>query len=102
MRSKQLVAGCVTVKIRRHDFATFTRQKSIAPPTGETRTVSNVARELLEGWLREQPRARLRLLGVGVSHLTLADQLELFQPSKPCNTAAPDGVANSCISPSSG
>ena len=102
MRAKQLVAGCVTVKIRRHDFATFTRQKSIAPLTCETRTVSNVAHELLEGWLREHPRARLRLLGVGVSHLTLAGQLELFQPSKPCNTAAPDGVANPCISPSSG
>ena len=102
MRSKHLVAGCVTVKIRRDDFCTYTRQRSIAPPTGETRTVSNVARELLQGWLSEQPRARLRLLGVGVSHLTLADQLELFQPAKPCNTSPPDGVANSCTSPSSG
>jgi len=101
MRAKRLVAACVTVKIRRHDFATFTRQKSIAPPTSETRTISNVAQELLAGWLNEQPRARLRLLGVGVSHLTLADQLELFQPPGACNTPAPDGVANVCISPSS-
>jgi len=102
MRAKRLVAGCVTVKIRRHDFTTFTRQKSIAPPTGETRTISNVAQELLAGWLQEQPRARLRLLGVGVSHLTLADQLELFQLGEPCNTPAPDGAANACTSPSSG
>jgi DNA polymerase-4 len=86
MRSKRLVAGCVTVKIRRHDFSTFTRQRSISPPTGETRTISNVAHELLGGWLSQQPRARLRLLGVGVSHLTLADQLELFRPAGPCNT----------------
>ena len=78
MRSKQLVTGCISIKIRRHDFATFTRQRSISPPTAEPATISNVARDLLADWLRENPRARLRLLGVGVSHLTPADQLVLL------------------------
>jgi DNA polymerase IV len=79
LRAKHLVAACVTVKIRRHDFTTFTRQRRIAPPSHESRTIANVADELLAGWLREQPRARLRLLGVGVSELSPADQLDLFR-----------------------
>ena len=81
MRSKHLVAACIAIKIRRHDFTTFTRQKSIAPATDEPATISNVARELLADWLRENPKARLRLLGVGVSQLTPADQLALFSKS---------------------
>src|SRR5579862_8199201 len=31
LRGRSLVAGCVGVKIRRHDFVTFTRQRAIAP-----------------------------------------------------------------------
>ena len=37
-----------------------------------------VATELLEVWLAENPGARLRLLGVGVSELSPATQLNLF------------------------
>jgi DNA polymerase IV len=88
LRAQEMVAGCVRVKIRRHDFTTYTRQKRIAPATNETRTISNVARELLNGWLEEQPKARLRLLGVGVSQLQAADQLDLFHAPSP-NAASP-------------
>jgi hypothetical protein len=42
----------------------------------------------LAAWLHEQPRARLRLLGVGVSQLQAADQLDLFRAPKP-NAASP-------------
>jgi DNA polymerase-4 len=77
LRAKHLVASCVAVKIRRHDFTTFTRQRRIAPPSHESRTIANVADELLVAWLHEQPRARLRLLGVGVSELSPAE-LALF------------------------
>jgi DNA polymerase-4 len=80
MLNKHLVTGCIAVKIRRHDFTTHTRQRSIAPPTSQAATISNVARDLLADWLQENPRARLRLLGVGVSHLTPADQLALYPP----------------------
>ncbi len=88
LRTQGMVAGCVRVKIRRHDFTTYTRQKRIAPATNETRTIANVARELLAAWLHEQPRARLRLLGVGVSQLQAADQLDLFRAPK-INAASP-------------
>ncbi|HSN69982.1 MAG TPA: DNA polymerase IV [Steroidobacteraceae bacterium] len=78
LRSKELTAACVTVKIRRGDFATFTRQRHFQPPTQSTRVVAGIATELLAEWLREQPGAALRLLGVGVSELAPRNQLELF------------------------
>jgi DNA polymerase-4 len=78
LRTRDLAASCVTVKIRRKDFTTYTRQRHIEPATQETRVVTAVALELLHEWLRAQPRAALRLLGVGVSELAPAAQLDLF------------------------
>ncbi len=78
MRAQNLAAGCVQVKIRRADFTTFTRQKRFEPSTTDSRTVAKIAAELLTAWLGEQPRAKVRLLGVGVNHLHAADQLDLF------------------------
>ena len=68
----------ISIKVRRRDFETYTRQKSFSPPTQETRLVVQVATELLDRWLDEQPRAAVRLLGVGVSDLAPAQQLDLF------------------------
>jgi DNA polymerase-4 len=78
LRARELEANCVTVKIRRGDFTTYTRQRHIEPATQETRVVTAVATELLDQWLAGQPRAALRLLGVGVSELAPAAQLDLF------------------------
>ena len=78
LRDRRLMASCVTVKIRRGDFTTYTRQRHIEPPTQQTRVIARVAVELLESWLATQPDAALRLLGVGVSQLAPAVQLDLF------------------------
>jgi DNA polymerase-4 len=78
LRSQELTARCVTVKIRRKDFTTYTRQRHVEPPTQETRVVTAVALELLSAWLATQPRAALRLLGVGVTDLRPAVQMDLF------------------------
>lgn len=78
MRAQNLAAGCVQVKVRRADFTTFTRQRRFEPSTTDSRTIARLAGELLTAWLEEQPRARVRLLGVGVNHLHAADQLDLF------------------------
>jgi len=78
LRTRELMAGCVTVKIRRKDFTTYTRQRHFEPPTRETRVITAIAGELLDAWLAAQPRAALRLLGVGVSDLSPATQLDLF------------------------
>jgi DNA polymerase-4 len=79
LRARGLVTGCVGVKIRRGDFTTFTRQRAVAPPTSEGRTVSAVAAELLTRWLMVNRGAKLRLLGVVLTELTPAAQLGLFE-----------------------
>jgi DNA polymerase-4 len=78
LRASNLVAGCVTVKIRRGDFTTYTRQRHFAPATQETRVIAGIAAGLLETWLAAQPNAALRLLGVGVSELGPDVQPDLF------------------------
>lgn len=66
------------MKIRRKDFKTYTRQSPIRPATQQTRPLVDAATKLLDEWLREQPRAAVRLLGVGATDLTSTPQLELF------------------------
>jgi len=78
LRLKELQTACVVVKIRRADFTTYTRQQHIQPATQETRVIADTAAKLLNEWLKEQPQVALRLLGVGVSDLSQAQQLELF------------------------
>jgi DNA polymerase-4 len=88
LRKKSLTAACVTVKIRRKDFTTFTRQKRVSPATNDTRAITGVASALLKTWLAENPGVKVRLLGVGVTHLAQADQLDLFAtPTR--NAASP-------------
>ncbi|HVO48746.1 MAG TPA: DNA polymerase IV [Steroidobacteraceae bacterium] len=81
MRGKHLMARRIGVKIRRADFTTFTRQRAVAPPTHDGRTIANVANELLTRWLGGNPGAKLRLLGVVLSDLSPAAQLGLFEPA---------------------
>jgi DNA polymerase IV len=83
LRARELMAACIGVKIRRGDFVTFTRQKAVAPPTCEGRTIAAVAAELLTRWLAGNPGAKLRLLGVVLTELTPAAQLGLFEDARP-------------------
>ncbi len=78
LRERQYKAGMVSIKVRRRDFETFTRQRSFNPPTQESRLIAQVAADLLDHWLAEQPRAAVRLLGVGVSDFEPEQQLDLF------------------------
>ncbi|HKR37243.1 MAG TPA: DNA polymerase IV [Steroidobacteraceae bacterium] len=78
LRSQGWLAETVVVKIRRKDFKTYTRQSPIRPATQQTRPLLDAATKLLNEWLREQPRAAVRLLGVGATDLTSTPQLELF------------------------
>ena len=82
LRTSGWLAGSVVVKIRRKDFKTYTRRCQIRPVTHETRPLAQAAAKLLDEWLRRQPRAAVRLLGVGASDLTIAPQLDLFAASE--------------------
>ena len=78
LRKSQLQAGTIQIKIRQSDFQTFTRQRSLQPPTNSTEQIFGIARELLSAWLEANPDARIRLLGVGSSKLSPAEQRDLF------------------------
>jgi DNA polymerase IV len=82
LRAKQLLACGVAVKIRRHDFHTFTRQRSCIPASNDSRAIAALAQHLLDDWLREHPAAAVRLLGVGAYDLGPAAQLSLFETPK--------------------
>jgi DNA polymerase-4 len=89
LRKGEYQAGTVQVKIRQSDFQTFTRQKSLRPPVSNTDQIYHAARELLGIWLGKNPGARVRLLGVGTSKLSPAEQRDLFSNDA---AAVPDGV----------
>jgi DNA polymerase IV len=82
MRARQLMASQVYVKIRRRDFTTYTRQQTFSPPTQDSRLIVWIATRLLKTWLQTQPRAAIRLLGVGVAALSPAQQLDLFAAAR--------------------
>jgi len=86
LRAHTLAAGLVTIKVRRGDFTTYTRQRPVLPPTQETAVICGVAQSLLKDWLCSQPDAAVRLLGVGVGDLQTQRQADLFagvaQPSR--------------------
>jgi DNA polymerase-4 len=95
LRAQGLIAGVVNVKIRRADFTTYTRQKALGTPTQDTATISQVAQVLLEDWVKAQPRAAVRLLGVGVADLQEQVQSDLFADVKTAPSrldSAVDGI----------
>jgi len=95
LRAHDLAAGRVTVKIRRGDFTTFTRQRSIEPPTQDTAVVSGVAQSLFDEWSATRSAAAVRLLGVGVGDLRTLGQADLFSSGPPRESrldAAIDGI----------
>jgi DNA polymerase IV len=78
LRAQNLAAGRVSVKIRRADFTTYTRQRALGRPTQESGVVSAAAKALLDQWLATQPQAAVRLLGVRVGDLQISMQADLF------------------------
>jgi DNA polymerase IV len=95
LRAQGLIAGVVNVKIRRSDFTTYSRQKSLGTATHDTATISSVAQSLLAEWIKGQPHAAVRLLGVGVADLHEQVQSDLFGEAKPASSrldSAVDGI----------
>jgi DNA polymerase IV len=94
LRAQKLLAGRVSVKIRRGDFTTYTRQRALEPPTQETAIVSAAAEALLKGWLASQPSAAVRLLGVGVGDLQEMLQSDLFSDPLPDSNSRLDSAVD--------
>ena len=79
LRDKGLQAACISIKLRRQDFRTFTRQVTLATPTAESRVIAAQALALLDAWLATARAPRLRLLGVSTSGFTTEAQPDLFE-----------------------
>lgn len=79
LRKKGLVGTTVQIKVRYGDFQTVTRAQSVSAPTNTTHEIWEVASRLLSDRLPNR-KLRVRLIGVGVSGLATAEQLqpELF------------------------
>ncbi|ADG88111.1 DNA polymerase IV [Thermobispora bispora] len=84
LRAGGYVGRTVSVKLRRSDFTTITRSRTLREPTDVAREIYGTARGLYESSGLE--RARLRLVGVRVENLrpaaTAAHQLSLGEREK--------------------
>jgi DNA polymerase-4 len=76
LRSGGLKARTVAVKVRDSSFRTVSRQRTLPEPTDQTEVVFAAVRELARPQLKG---IRVRLLGVGASHLGEGDQIGLFE-----------------------
>ena len=80
-RRRGVKARTVTLKLRYANFQTLTRSRTISPTFSEVE-VYPVIKDLYLG--ARDGRRRVRLLGVGLSHLGLFDgQLRLFEGDRP-------------------
>ena len=68
LRSAGLHAKTVNLKVRYHDFQTFTRSKTLPLPNDATEVFYETVIEMLENRLPDR-ELRLRLIGMGVSGL---------------------------------
>lgn len=75
MREDGLSGRTVVLKVRRHDFSTLTRSTTLDQPTDEEPVVVRHAQRLLAGL---DVSDGLRLIGVGVSGLSLYTQPDLL------------------------
>ncbi|MDX1657277.1 MAG: DNA polymerase IV [Nitriliruptorales bacterium] len=68
VRRSELAGRTITLKVRFSNFDTVTRSATLPLPTDRTHDIADLVHELFDGLRLE--RARVRLLGVGVSNLT--------------------------------
>jgi DNA polymerase-4 len=73
------LGGTVRLKLRWPDFTTLTRQAALSEPTDQAGVIFKAVVQLFEKvW---KPGMAVRLIGVGVSHLTFIGQLAEKHPS---------------------
>ena len=79
MRRQRVKARTVHLKVRFDDFRTLTRTETLSAPTNVTQEIWQAAASMLDKRMPAR-EMRLRLLGVGVSHLRHGGptQLDLF------------------------
>jgi DNA polymerase-4 len=87
LRNSAYSGRTVTLKLRRYDFTTITRSQTLPQPTDDARQIAATARRLLA---EAGTSGGLRLLGVGVSGLSVYAQGDLFaEDDEPEDDATP-------------
>ena len=87
LRKSAFSGRTVTLKLRRYDFTTITRSQTLPQPTDDARQIAATARRLLA---EAGTSGGLRLLGVGVSGLSVYAQGDLFaEEDEPEDDATP-------------
>jgi DNA polymerase-4 len=76
LRSSDLRAKTITLKLRYGDFRTVTRSRSLIEESDVTETLWNAAKEVFNEWQRKTP-SPLRLIGFAASGLGAGDQRQL-------------------------
>jgi DNA polymerase-4 len=81
LREQNKQARCVTLKLRYADFTTITRSRTLSQPFDADQTIFETGLGLLKKALSQDKRA-VRLIGIGVSHLTKpGSQLSMWDSS---------------------
>lgn len=85
MRREQLKGRVLTLKIRLEGFLTYTRRQTLSAYTNEAELMRRVALDLFHKF--ERDNKKIRLVGVGMSHLnnTGGEQLQLFDETSSPN-----------------
>lgn len=89
LRNSAYSGRTVTLKLRRYDFTTITRSQTLPQPTDDAGQIAATARRLLD---EAGTSGGLRLLGVGVSGLSVYAQGDLFAAHEEPEDAAADGL----------
>jgi DNA polymerase-4 len=90
LRASAYSGRTVTLKLRRYDFTTLTRSQTLPQPTDDARQIAATARRLLADAGAD---GGLRLLGVGVSGLSVYAQGDLFAEGLSADGLSADGLA---------
>ena len=75
LRKYNLRGKTIQLKLRFHDFTTFTRSKTLPDPTNMTEEIFNISKMLFEQF--RKTTKPVRLIGVGVSQLVDEGDLQL-------------------------
>jgi DNA polymerase-4 len=91
------VARVVSIKVRRPDFTTVTRQRTLAEPTDATLMIWQAAAALLDAWWSQQP-GPIRLIGVSVDRGEAAQRdPSLFDAVPDARQRALDAIADEAV-----
>jgi DNA polymerase-4 len=95
LRAASLFAHTVSIKVRLHDFSTFTRSRTLLSATDRADVIGSVATSLLSA---VEAGGGVRLLGVGVAGLTDVLQEDLFASDTALAQPAEDEAEGQSIS----